>query len=318
VPVASAASTPDGPAGTVTVVNDGNADRYVTVAVERGDETVFVDSRTVRGGTSRVLERVVPESGSYRVVVETADGVRGRFDWAVTEALGDLRVRVGEEVTFSQVLRCDPDCRGVSLGGSATGYPDGGFDPRGRRVGSTLRVRNDATAARSVRLSVADGAVLDYRYRVPPTTTLEVPVPQRSGKTRVDIERTDGGGSETYQWSMESSPVLDVWVGSTVRVTCGERDRDLRLLNEADDVRRLDVVVSTEEGTDVFTAKYDLAPGEVVREDDVVSTAGDYELTVSTGESSFGFEWSTCPARGPVYVIVRADGTVEMAAVAPI
>lgn len=302
----------------MTVVNDGNEDRYVTVAVERAGETVFVDSRTVRGGTSRQFDGVVSEAGGYRVVVDTAGGARGRFDWQVTEAFGDLQVDVGETVTFSRVVRCDPDCHGVSLGGSATGYPNGGFDPRGRRAGSRLRVRNDASEARRVRVRVAGGAVLDYRYRVPPTTTLTIPVPQRSGETRVDVERLDGEGNETYQWSMETSPVLHALVGTAPRFTCGERTRDVRLHNEDDVSHTVRIEVTGSEGERLFTESYDLAPGETVREEAVVSTAGDYGLALVTEESSANYEWSTCPPRGPVYVIVQADGTVAATVVVPV
>lgn len=296
----------------MTVVNGGSDDRYVTVAVERRGETVFVDSRIVRTGTSQQFDAVVSESGEYRVVVDTADGTRGRFDWSVTEAFGDLRVDVEESVTFSRLVRCDPDCRAVSLGGSATGYPEGGFDPRGRRAGSRLLVRNDAAAARRVRVRVAEGAALDYRYRVPATTTLEIPVPQRSGETRVDVERLDGRETETYQWSMETSPVLHAIVGTALRFTCGERTRDVQLLNEDDVPHSLRVEVTGSAGEQLFAGTYDLAPGETVREEAVVSTAGDYGLALATERSSASYEWSTCPPRGPVYVVVRADGTVAV------
>jgi hypothetical protein len=130
----------------------------------------------------------------------------------VTTTLTALRVRLADDVAFSRPVVCDPDCPGVSLGGTATGYPEGGFDPRGRRAGSTLRVRNAGDESRVVRLRVAAGAVLDYRYRLPPAVTLHVPVPQRSGETAVRVD-VDGATGRTFQWAMEREPIRRVVVG---------------------------------------------------------------------------------------------------------
>jgi hypothetical protein len=197
--------------GSVTVVNDGT-DRYVTVVVESGAGTHHVESRTVRGGTGVTFDGVVPGPGRYRVVVDTASGPRGTFDWAVVPPLDRLRIRLADGVTFARPLTCDPDCPPVALGGRATGYPEGGFDPRGRRAGSTLRVHNAAGTAREVRVRVADGSILDYRYRIPPAVTLVVPVPQRAGETTVRID-VDDGETETFAWAMETDPVRRVVVG---------------------------------------------------------------------------------------------------------
>jgi hypothetical protein len=198
----------------VTVANDADADRYVTVVVESesGSESVFVESRSVRRGTAVTFDGVVPSAGTYRVVVDTGSGPRGTFAWPVMPQLPALRVRLTDAVSFSRPAVCDPDCAGVALGGTATGYPVGGFDPRGRRAGSELRVHNADAVPTVVRVRVAGGAVLDYRYRLPPAVTLVVPVPQRTGETAVRID-VDGGDARRLRWAMETNPVRRVTVG---------------------------------------------------------------------------------------------------------
>ena len=195
------------------VANDASEDRFVTVVVEaeHGTKPPLVESRTIRSGTAVTFDEVVPSVGSYRVVVDTADGLGGTFDWAVTDVLDTLRIRIDDGVSFSRPVLCDPDCSGVDLGGTATGYPDGGFDPRGRRAGTELRVRNVSEGARAVRVRVADGDVLDYRYRIPPSAMLVIPVPQRSGETAVRID-VGGGRTSEFDWAMETDPVRDVRV----------------------------------------------------------------------------------------------------------
>lgn len=199
--------------GSVTVANDAAEDRFVTVVVEaeHGTEPLLVESRTIRSGTAITFDGVVPSTGSYRVVVDTAAGPNDTFDWQVTPVLDALRVRIDDEVRFSRPVLCDPDCPGVDLGGTATGYPEGGFDPRGRRAGSELRVRNVGGGARTIRVRVADGDILDYRYWVPPSTMLVIPVPQRSGETAVGIDLGSGRTRE-FDWAMEADPVRDVRV----------------------------------------------------------------------------------------------------------
>ncbi|WP_318568225.1 hypothetical protein [Salinigranum marinum] len=197
--------------GAVTVANDADADRYVTVVVESEAGSAFVESRSVRRGTAVTFDGVVPATGTYRVVVDTAAGPRGTFDWPVTSQLPALRARLTDEVSFSRPAACDPDCGGVALGGTATGYPAGGFDPRGRRAGSELRVHNADAVPTVVRVRVADGAVLDYRYRLPPAVTLVVPVPQRAGETAVRVD-VDGGDTRRFRWAMETNPVRRVTV----------------------------------------------------------------------------------------------------------
>lgn len=302
-----------GASKSVTVVNDASEDRYVTLVVERGTETVFVESRTVRGGTSVRFADVVRGDGPYRVVVDTASGVGGRFDWEATVPIDTLRVDVGTDVAFSQVVRCEPDCEGVSLGGTSTGYPDGAFDPRGRRVASTLRVRNGGRDARRIRLRIAEGAVLDYEYRVPSATVLVVPVPQRSGETPVAVDRVgedEEAASRRYGWRMEQSPTLDVDVDSALAISCGPLTRSLSLRNDDDTDHTLDIAVTGPAGESQFSGTFEVAAGtsETVR--DVVPTAGTYRVEAATATSTDVTEWSTCPPTGPLSVTVRADGSV--------
>ncbi|AUV83341.1 hypothetical protein C2R22_18225 [Salinigranum rubrum] len=144
-------------------------------------------------------------------MVETASGVRDEFDWRVTPSLATLRVRVAAGVRFSRPLRCDPDCT-LAVEGEATGYPDGGFDPRGRRAGSELRVYNPGEREERIRVRVGGGALVDYRYRVPPAVLLTVPVPQRSGATAVRID-VESGRVRAFDWTMETDPVRYVMLG---------------------------------------------------------------------------------------------------------
>lgn len=338
-----------GPRG-IVVSNPDPTARFTTVAVEdaRG-ETVFVESESVPGDAALAYPEVVSESGAYRVVVETADGVVAEATWRVEGPLGDLRVTLGPTIEVVTTARCVPDCPPVSVGGEAVGFPDGGFDPRGRRAGVELRLGNRTAGDRRIRVRLGEGGGLfDYRYDVPPGVEAVVPVPQRSGETRlaVDARDLDASGSRTtpstgslaYDWAMESSPKLTVRVdpettgsessdrtgggAGTERVTvaCGPRAHDVRLRNDGDATRSVRLRVTTPDGRVVDDEAYEVAGESTRLVEDVVRTAGTYRVrgTVVGGRGatdageSLTTTWETCPPRGPLSVVVASDGGLRV------
>lgn len=285
----------------VIVANDGPRRRLVTVVVETADDgTAFVTTRTVESGAAASFDGVVGP-GRYRVVVETATGDRVERGWHARDPFRELEVRVDEALAVRRVARCAPDCSPLSRGGEATGYPPAAFDRRGRRAGTALRLVNDAGAAR--RAAVRVEGLLDYAYQVPAGAVLEVPVPQRSGARTVRVATRSG--TVSHRWRMESTPTLRVRVDDRPAVSCGPGSLDLRCLNDDDRPRELSVRVVAD-GVDEYGLALD--PGESVRLRDVVRTAGSYALVLETTTATTGFRWTTCPARGPVEVVVRPGG----------
>jgi hypothetical protein len=194
------------------LVSNAGVERYVTVVVEtQTGETVFSESGEVPADAGVRFPRAVSRPGQYRVIVETAAGERTTFEWDATPPVGDVEVAIGGRgVEVTQLVQCTPTCTPLSQNGTASGYPSGGFDPRGRRAGCEVRVRNDGDDVTDVRLRVGGATpTLDYRYRVLPTTTLVVPIPQRSGRTAVVVEFGDGERI-SFEWPMESEPTLVV------------------------------------------------------------------------------------------------------------
>ncbi|SFG57818.1 hypothetical protein SAMN04488063_2477 [Halopelagius inordinatus] len=187
----------------------------MTVVVETdAGETVFAESRRLPADTGSRFPAAVRQSGRYRVVVETAEGARTAFEWDATGPVGDAAVSVTDDgVTATQLVRCAPDCDPLSRGGTARGYPRGGFDPRGRRADCEIRLRNETDETRWSYVRVGrTPRILDYRYRIPAATTISLPVPQHSGETHVVVETTDDE-TTSLVWRMETTPRLVVRLG---------------------------------------------------------------------------------------------------------
>jgi hypothetical protein len=322
----------------VRVRNASDSERIVTVAVTRDGETAF--GETVRldagpeplpptepgsAGWQRAFPRAVARAGTYRVVVETADGERGVHDWRVADALGDLVVTVGDGISasdrgeradgssgersesdgvaFVQEAFCDPDCPPVSAGGIGDLPYYGGEDAHRHYYGGSVVVENAGGPRRLGLVVAGDGAtVLDYEYDLPAATRLRLPGVHVPGVYRVAA--TVDGETATHDWHVRAERWLFVRVGDRVRFDCGETSQDLELENEGEEPRRL-TVTATRDGETVLRETYEVAGGERRTEPDVLRGSGRYRLRAETGDGrSASRDWWLCPPRGPTRVTV--------------
>lgn len=274
------------------VHNRGDEVRYVTVAVYDGDRTAASRTFEVAAGASASVEDALAAAGTYRVVVETADGERAVHEWRVTGDAGDLEVVVDDGVAFWEAMRCAPACPAAEGGVSARlPYKSGAAG----REPATLVVENPADAPRRVSVTVADlhTTVLDYAYVVPARTRLRVPVTAAEGVYAVRAR--SGGETREYTWSVPEAERVFVRVGDGLRVDCGEATGTLRLANRDDTTHHLRVVVSDGDGT-VFDRTIRLPPGAETTVERAVQSSGRYELSASTAEgASATDDWWVCP-----------------------
>jgi hypothetical protein len=274
------------------VRNRGETVRYVTVAVFDGDRAAVSRTFEVAAGASASVGDAVAAAGTYRVVVETADGAQAVREWQVTPETGNLEVLVGDGVAFWEAMRCAPACP-AGQGGVSTRLPykDGATD----REPATLVVENAADDARRVSVTVADlhTTVLDYDYEVPARTRLRVPVTAAEDVYAVTARAS--GETREYTWSVPEAERVFVRVGGGLRVDCGEASGTLRLTNRDDDPHHLRVVVSDDDDA-VFDRTIRLPPGAETTVENAVQSSGRYRLEASTVDgASATDDWWVCP-----------------------
>lgn len=180
------------------LVNETDQEQYLTVVVEHEDETVLYENLTVPGRDQTAFRSVVASLGTYRVVVETADGARLDRPWLVRRGVTQLGVRVTpDELRSWQQVTCDPDCRALDATGDAVDLPvTSGDDNRPAPV----LLQNVSDATRRVDLNVGfDGeTLLDYSYHLLPGLAAVVPVSTRMGVYDVTVATADS--SQRYEW----------------------------------------------------------------------------------------------------------------------
>jgi hypothetical protein len=92
-----------------------------------------------------------------------------------------------------------------------------------------------------------------------------------------------------------------------------DRPRAISVWNADDRARHLRVTVS-EDDTRLFRRGFSLSPGERIRSEPLVAKKGYYELRVTTPVgSTAGFDWQIGRWRFAAGIIVRPDGSIEMA-----
>jgi hypothetical protein len=327
----AADSTDDGPelpytggedpverARTLRVRNPTLTPAFVTVVVEHGDRTVYVDSRRVPPNGSVEHGRLLGSTGTYRVVVETADGRRLERDWRVEGVLGGLDCLLATPVEAVQVARCAPDCPPLSLGGTETGLAFD--DPSGLEPwsGTTMELTNrtDTTRTVSVDITGRGDRRLAYDYRLPGWTRVFLPLV--SGGGEFGVELTSGGETARYDWSARDARALFASVTEAGPLLgCTGHRADAVAVNQSDEAVTLSVRVARN-GRETFADTVTLDPGGRRDLPDLFAGTGPFALDLSTAAgSAASYRFPLCPDTGPVSLVVEPDGTVTASATAP-
>lgn len=299
---------PEGPRvapQSVTLRNTRSDPVFVTVAVERNGESVFVESRQLVPGEQYTAGGVLATAGTYDVVVEAADGTRSGYEWDVVEGLDGLAVTLTDGFDFIRTVRCGPDCAPLRAG-ETLGEPLVG-DGSGRWYAPAEVVLANPGAARTVSLTVAlyGETLVDARYRIREETRIVVPLSYRSGRYDVSVETDRERVAGEWLVPQEPTRVVDLSMGT---MGCGPANTELRVENADDQSHAVRVAVERE-GTVRFEDRFELASGEQ-RAVVPVDASGRYDVRVRVdGGSEQVGEWWACPPTGPARVLV--DGTGE-------
>jgi hypothetical protein len=282
------------------VRNASTRDRYATVVVTDGAREV-VESRSVAPAASIGFPALVARPGTYRVVVETADGRRATADWRAAAPLPDLAVDLRAGVAVRRLGQCTPACPPLST--VRTGSPPG-EDAR------TVVVDNGGDRERVASVRVDDGGdgdrLLDADYRVPARSRLRVPVARRP-RYRATVA-TDGGVA-TREWAAAAVPRLTVDVApSTPAVRCRDLVRDLVVANPTDASRQATVAVTAGDDTTLARVDADVDAGASRTVRGAIPPAGGYTIAVETADGlREEYVWTVCPPVGPVEVVLAPD-----------
>jgi hypothetical protein len=316
----SAASTPepyravdapllDRPRG-VHVRNLGSTERFLTTVVADGDREVFADSTTVSAGGTASFPDLLATAGRYDVLVETADGDRQQYEWAVREGLADLWVDLTPRVSFHRPVLCPGDCSFAVADGEQTVAYDVPADldvaaALGRAP--ALALDNDAAASRRVTLHVWQTGTLHFasQFDLPGDVRLLVPV--YPANRRYDVVVRTPAGEAIYDWQPTVRNTLYASVSAAPTFRCGYANHDVRVRNETDRPRSVVVRVLTGEET-LFERAFELDPNEVKTVPSAVDPAGPFQFAVETDGEVERYNWVRCAPNGPIVVAVSDDG----------
>jgi hypothetical protein len=290
----------------VVVRNEGDRKRYVTVAGYDGDRTLFVRSAMVDAGKRRTYDDLVAKRGTYRLGVQTDDGLRAEREWVVAAAVDDPVVRIGDGVSVTATATCDPACDPLSVGGESAALPVGnGGNPATLRLSADERRRVAVTVERERR------TLLDYEYDLRPGIAVEVPVTERSGTYEVTVRAGDREHSRT--WPVPEVSTLHVSPGDGQVFSCGEATGAVRVVNATDVERELVVTISPD-GPKTFQYRASLDPGSERVLHETAQSSGEYRLAAELidDDGAESTTWWVCPPRPDATVYVTAIGTVRI------
>jgi hypothetical protein len=312
----STAATPSGPPVDPQSISVGNPRpdaAFVTVAVERGGETVFVGSRELVPGERHTTGAVVSSGGTYDVTVETADWRRATYRWTVADGFDGLSVTLGDGIEFLRTVRCRPDCALASAGEGIDDPLIGDGTARWYAPARVVLTNPGSPTEATLTVELDQRTLVDYRYRVDRETRVVVPITYRSGTYRVAVETSAGRVTGDWRVPEEPSRVVDL---TTLQTGCGPANTELRVENADDRPHTVQVAVDRD-GWVLFTERYELDPGER-RTTVPVSVSGRYDVRLQVdGGEQVTRTWWACPPRGPVTVVVDATGTVTLRQSAP-
>jgi hypothetical protein len=298
---------PEVPAQSVSIGNARSTPAFVTVAVGVSGETVFVGSRELVPGERRTMAGVLDRAGTYDVVVETADGERATYRWAVVPDLDGLAVTLADGIDVVRTVRCGSDCALAGDGTRLDGPLVGDGSGRWYAPAQVVLVNPGAATDAALTVSLDGDSLVDARYRIRRGTRVVVPLTYRSGTYRVAVETATGRAVGDWLVPEQPSRVVDV---STLAVGCGPANTELRVENADDRAHDLRVAVARE-GELRFASRYSLDPG-ATRTVVPVADSGRYEvrLRVDDGTEQTATWWS-CPPHGPGTVVVDATGAAS-------
>jgi hypothetical protein len=301
----------DRPRG-VHVRNPGSTARFVTAVVTAPTgEEVMAESVTVDPETTVSFRNLLASAGEYGVLVETAEGRRRRYTWAVDDRFDDLWIDLTPAVSFRRPVVCTADCP-FAVGDWTVGYDvPAGVDVRealGRSPALALDTDTDADDGRRVRLKIwHQGRLrLDARYDLPPDVRALVPVYPAS--RRYDILVRSDGAEAIYDWQPTVRNTLYVSLAGGPTFRCGDANHDVRVRNETDRERRIRLRVLTGEET-LFERTFDVDPSATETVPAAVAPAGPFRFEVDTADGlSEQYNWVRCAPNGPITVTVSDDG----------
>ncbi|KTG09306.1 hypothetical protein AUR64_16120 [Haloprofundus marisrubri] len=297
----------DQPRG-ITLNNIGTDARYLTLVVSDGETDVFVESRSLPEDGRFSVERLVASTGTYDVLVETADGTRQTYSWTVEPGFSGLVVDIGSTLDFRRSVVCTPTCGPFSGAGDRESSPPGPASTVDSLDNQkAIFVDNDADSRRTVSLYLTARTIelLEQTYDVPPNTRLVVIVARVQFSYEVEV-RVDGTTRE-YDWLSPNGDVLYISLDDRVRIRCTQRRKDLVVVNDTDRDRRVTVVGITDGRRTVDrTVQVDANKQRTLSE--AVAAAGTYRFVVETGDQRETYDWDVCPPEGPVMVVVTDDG----------
>ncbi|WP_435318722.1 hypothetical protein [Haloarchaeobius sp. TZWSO28] len=295
--------------------------RTVTASVHRNDVLVDWESTQVDSAGSLLLGplSVVDE---YAVSVEIAvnQTMNRRWStertWAVTPDSHKLRLRLrpGDKMETTEVLRCQPDC--VAMDGRASVRPvDTG---EGEVMFARAALRNESSTSTELKLHIAYGgeAVFDGVYLVPPATEIWIPDPvSNAGKYSV-VAGTADGQDRHFWWHVGGNQAsLSVLVEQSGRLLLGcdsvhtlGTSKVVLFVENTDEAARTVDLSLTNEYLDDASGTVTVEPGKWAALAVEVPIRGTFDATISVGEHTETVTWNTCPySRGGIWLHVK-DG----------
>ncbi len=304
----------DRPRG-VHVRNLGSTERYLTVVVSDHERDVFADSASIPAGETASFTGLLATAGTYDVLVETADGDRGRYEWEVRAELDDLWVDLTPTLSFRRPVLCLADCAFA-----VAGVDDGDDDqavaydvPADLDVAAALgrapalALDNDDAGSRRVRLHVWQAGSLHFASTFVLPADVRLLVPVYPANRRYDVVVRTPDGEAIYDWQPTVRTTLYASVAGPPTFRCGYADHDVRVRNETDRTRRVVVRVLTGDET-LFERAFELDPREVETVPSVVDPAGPFRFEVETERGTERYNWVRCAPNGPIVVAVSDDG----------
>jgi hypothetical protein len=293
------------------VRNFGTTGRFFTLVLLDGDEDVFVASRDVAAGESVHFADLLATDGDYGVLVETADGARRRFGWAVRETFEDLLVEFRPEIAVHRVALCTPECPSVSVDGDllpSLDVPDDlpVADALGRTPAVALDNGSGGSRRATVRLSDRGSLHFEYEYEVPPGVRALVPVNPARPRYRLTVGTDDG--ETTHDWVPGARSTLYATLDGDPRIRCGFTPHELRVGNETDAARRVTVKALADSEL-LFNETFRLAAGASTAVLAAVEPAGPLQFRVRTDDGrNRTVDWTHCAPNGPLIVSVHEQG----------
>lgn len=275
--------------------NAAGTSRFVTVALDRGDRQLFLDSREVPPTTLVAYDGLVRRRDDYRVVVETGAGGRHRREWAPTPWTGDLLVTLDGGVTSRATATCGPEC----------GPGDPAADPD-RALVLDNPAADPVTVA--VRLGPSFDPDLARRYQVPGVGRLSLPVSRWSEDYPVRLAY--GDRTVRHEWRTADGDRIYVDVSGPPRLRCSNAYRDLVVVNRPAREREIGLRIEAD-GELAVERSLVLGPERRRSFGNDVPPAGEYGFRIRTDDGlDESFSTSICPAPGRMLVNVDERGAV--------